>query len=61
MPMTALPATSRRAMFAQPFAPSTVICIVFTAFSFVVRVRPHHVDQGMLSAGDQGERMDMHQ
>jgi len=40
MLMAILPATSRRVMFAQPFAPSTVIRVVFIWLSFVVRVRP---------------------
>jgi hypothetical protein len=39
MPMTTLSATSRRAMFAQPFVLSTVMCVIFIVVSFVVRVR----------------------
>jgi len=46
-------------MFAQPFAPSTVIRVVFIPGSF--RCWRPHVDQGMLSARNQGEKMDPHQ
>jgi hypothetical protein len=42
-------------LVAVPFGPSTSIRVTFIWFSFALRVRPHHVDQGMLFAWKQGE------
>jgi hypothetical protein len=50
---------SARLSLASPLAPSTVICVTFIPGSF--RCWCSHVDQGMLSEMNQGEKMDHHQ
>jgi hypothetical protein len=55
MAMTILPATSRRVMFAQPFAPSTVIRVVFIWFSFAFCVRPSMVIRACFRPGSKAK------